>query len=1328
MEPQDGNQQYRDAAYAPKAVQRRNDVINISDFEGLRITVASPDDIRNWSYGEVTKPETINYRTFRAEKDGLFDERIFGPTRDFECYCGKYKRIRYKGIVCDRCGVEVTYSRVRRERMGHITLAAPVIHVWFSKGSPSKLSTLLGTSQKELESIIYYASYLVTTIDEDKRKEAQQALEEVKQSRLSELKKTIEDEKARLAAEEKEKLIDTKATLKKERKDLVLEEQRVNYKQKNAALDKRLENEGSRIEEIFDRINDIVKGLKTWDVLSEEEYVRLLEYDVIIFFEVETGASAILHAIEQMDIPKIIGTLREDEHKSSGQKQLKLLKRLHLIEAINEAGFDLSSIVLRVLPVLPPDLRPMVQLNGGRFATSDLNDLYRRVINRNNRLNHLISLGAPEIILRNEKRMLQESVDYLIDTSIRASSTQRQFKSLSDVLRGKQGRFRKNLLGKRVDYSGRSVIIVGPELSLNQCGLPKEMALELFKPFVIREIIARGLTTPNAKAAKRYIEKRPPEVFDILEEITKNHPVLLNRAPTLHKLGIQAFYPVLVEGSAIKIHPCVCAGYNADFDGDQMAIHVPLSARAQEEAINLMMPASNLLKPADGNPITLPNKEMALGTFYLTSIDESKRKEALPMFANPAEGYLALSLKMITLREPIMIRFDGNILETTLGRIMFNEALPLKMRFVNEEIKASTIREIITKAMVDISENEVANLIDKIKEIGFYAATISGISVSAFDLKMLDNKNTLIDAAEKQIQEIENEYQQGLITLTEQKRLMNHVWLEVTEKMANLTWELFAKDDIVRIIADSGGARAGKDQIKQLAAMRGLIYDPLGRIVELPIKSNFREGLSIFEYVNSARGSRKGLTDSALKTADAGYLTRRLVDVTHDVIIREADCGATIGYHVPLENRENITPIINMLLGRVALKDISSKKTKKVYVKKGDDIDHEKLDEILKDESVLSAEVRTPIYCRLKYGMCAACYGWDLSSYKRADLGTPVGVIAAQSIGEPGTQLTMRVKHFGGVVMSDVTQGLPRVEELFEVRRPKNLAPVAEITGKASVEKVEDGYVVKIKNTKVKPVEEREYFVPLASSLLIEDGEQVVSGTQLCEGHLDPKDVLKVGGLEKAQRYLIDQIQYVYESQGISIHYKHFETIVRKMSDKVMIETTGDTSLLPGDLISKLRFEDENAAVISEGGEPSTARETMLGVTKAALVTDSWLSAASFQETTQVLTDASLEGKVDNLIGLKENVIVGRLIPVREHLMDNYIEPESVEMVVMNVPAEEETIEAPVEAGAPAATTKAPVVKETKTETEETPAVEEKAKESDSEASEPNGTEPKESV
>jgi len=1231
---------------------RKNDAINVADFRSLKILVASPEDIKNWSYGEITKPETINYRTFRPEKDGLFDERIFGPTRDFECYCGKYKRIRYKGIVCDRCGVEVTYSRVRRERMGHIALASPVVHVWFSKGTPSKLSTLLDITQKDLESVVYFASYLVVSVSEDDRHDAQKKLDEIKTKRINRLKEQIEDERKIVEKEEKGKIKDVGSTLHKEQKQLVLEETSVAYRQRKLALDKRLETETARIEEIFTRVNDIVKGLRTWDVLSEEEYMRLIEYDIPLFFEVETGASAVLHAIESVDISKLVGELREEVHKSSGQKQLKLLKRLHLIESISKAGFTPSSLVLRVLPVLPPDLRPMVQLNGGRFATSDLNDLYRRVINRNNRLKHLISLGAPEIILRNERRMLQEAVDYLIDTSIRASQTQRQFKSLSDILRGKQGRFRKNLLGKRVDYSGRSVIIVGPELTLNQCGLPKEMALELFKPFVIREVIARGLTTPNAKAAKRYIERRPPEVFDILEEITRNHPVLLNRAPTLHKLGIQAFYPVLVEGSAIKIHPCVCAGYNADFDGDQMAIHVPLSSKAQQEAISLMMPEHNLLKPADGSPITLPNKEMALGSFYLTSIDERKRREILPAFSSVEEAHFAFTLKKVDLREPVLINIEGKRMETSMGRIIFNEKLPKGIGYINTEIKASTIKDIVTRAMVDLSETEVAGLIDSIKEVGFYAATISGISVSTFDLKVLTNKQSLINEAEKKIKRIEEEYLQGLITLGERKRLSNTIWLELTDRMANLTWDLFDQHDMVRVIAESGGARAGKDQIKQLAAMRGLIYDPLGRIVELPITSNFREGLSVFEYVNSARGSRKGLTDSALKTADAGYLTRRLVDVAHDVIVRAEDCGVEKGIVVNMVKREDKTYMTNMLLGRAVIKDITSKKHKSAIVKKGEDITYEMLEQILSDETISEILVRSPLYCTLKYGICAACYGWDLSAYKRTDMGTPVGVIAAQSIGEPGTQLTMRVKHFGGVVMSDVTQGLPRVEELFEVRRPKNLAPVAEITGKVQITQVEDGFIIRVRNTKVKPNEEREYFVPLTATILVEEGQSVVAGTQLCEGYLDPKDMLKVSGLASAQNYLIAEIQKVYESQGIGIHYKHFETIARKMSDKVMIETPGDTALLPGDLVSKVRFEEENSNVISEGGEPATARETLLGVTKAALVNDSWLSSASFQETTQVLTDASLEGREDYLVGLKENVIVGRLIPVRSEFID----------------------------------------------------------------------------
>jgi DNA-directed RNA polymerase subunit beta' len=1235
-----------------KMRDRKSDIINIADFKSLRILVASPEDIKSWSHGEIIKPETINYRTFRPEKDGLFDERIFGPTRDFECYCGKYKRVRYKGIVCDRCGVEVTYSRVRRERMGHIALSSPVVHVWFSKGSPSKLSVLLDISQKELESVIYFASYLVLAVDENKRKETEKELLSIKEKRVKRIESELENEVKTLEREEEQKIKETEKTLKNEQKDLALSELRLTFRQRRLAVEKRLETEKTRTEEIFTRLGEIVHNLKVWNILSEEEYVRLIEYDVPVFFELGTGAEALLQAIKAIEFDSLIGKLREEAVKSSGQKKLKLLKRLHLIESIKKAGFEPASLILQTLPVLPPDLRPMVQLNGGRFATSDLNDLYRRVINRNNRLKHLIALGAPEIILRNEKRMLQESVDYLIDTSIRTTQTQRQFKSLSDVLRGKQGRFRKNLLGKRVDYSGRSVIIVGPELSLNQCGIPKEMALELFKPFVIREVIARGLTTPNAKAAKRYIERRPPEVFDILEEITKNHPVLLNRAPTLHKLGIQAFYPVLVEGSAIRIHPCVCAGYNADFDGDQMAIHVPLSSEAQKEAEELMMPVRNLLKPADGSPITLPNREMALGAYYLTSIDERERRKTLPAFANILEAHLAFSFKKITLREPILVKVDGEIAETSMGRILFNDRLPQNMSFVNTEVKASTIKEIVTQAMLKFSEAEVADLIDNIKQIGFYAATVSGISVAVFDLKMLPDRTNLIVEAEERIKKIDDDYQNGLITFGERKRLTNDVWLELTDKMANLTWDLFGKQDIVKIIAESGGARAGKDQIKQLAAMRGLIYDPLGRIVELPIKSNFREGLSIFEYVNSARGSRKGLTDSALKTADAGYLTRRLVDVAHDAIVREEDCGATTGLTVDLSRRNEVSFITNKLLGRIVLKDVISKKGKKTILKAGDEINHDILVELLADESINEVVVRTPLFCKSKYGICANCYGWDLSLYKKADIGTPVGVIAAQSIGEPGTQLTMRVKHFGGVVMSDVTQGLPRVEELFEVRKPKNLAPISEIPGKVQVNRVEDGFIIRVRNTKVKPIEEREYFVPLTATIAVNEGDTVTAGTQLCEGYLDPKDILKIGGLRDAQEYLIAEVQRVYESQGISINYKHFEVIARKMSDKVIIETPGDTPFLPGDLTSRVKFEEENASVMAAGGEPATAREIILGITKAALVTGSWLSAASFQETTQVLTEAALEGKEDDLIGLKENVIVGRLIPVRNVFME----------------------------------------------------------------------------
>ncbi len=1225
-------------------MDKKNKDITILDFKSLKLLLASKEDILNWSYGEVTKPETINYRTLRPEKDGLFDERIFGPTKDWECYCGKYKRIRNRGIICDKCGVEVTLSRVRRERMGHITLACPVSHVWFFKGSSSPLSLILDMSQKSLEGVIYYASYLVTDLDEEKKKQALKDLSKTIEKRKEDIKKEIELEEKNLTKEMIAKKKETSKS-KGEQKQLIEQEIELAKRQKIARLQERAEAESKKIDEIEEALSKLLRSLKIGSVLSEDEYFKILEYDIPIFFTIKTGAEGLAELIEKIGIAKLIVDLREETAKAKGQKYFKLIKRLRLLEAMRKAGVEPKSMIFGVLPVIPPDLRPMVQLAGGRFATSDLNDLYRRVINRNNRLKHLMVLGAPEIILRNEKRMLQESVDSLIDASQRTNQVVASpLRSLSDMLRGKQGRFRQNLLGKRVDYSGRSVIVVGPELELSQCGLPKEMALEMFKPFVLREVIIRGFA-PNIKSAKRFIEKRSPEVFDILEEITKGHPVLLNRAPTLHKLGIQAFYPVLIEGSAISLHPCVCSGYNADFDGDQMAVHIPLSAKAQEEAATLMMPKHNLLKPADGAPITLPNKEMALGIFYLTSVDQSLKKEDPKSFSDTNEVFLSHAMGRIMLREPILVKLEGVMVETTLGRLMLNERLPKTMGFINDSIKASGIKKIITNAIKALSADEVEALIDNIKSLGFYGSTVSGISVSVFDNEMVEGKKKFIDEAEKKVAAIEDDYLSGLITNDEKKRLSNQVWLETTETIADLTWDNLKTGNVIRTIIDSEGARAGKEQLKQLSAMRGLILDPLGRIVELPIKSNFREGLSIFEYVSSARGSRKGLTDSALKTANAGYLTRRLVDVSHDVIVRADDCQTTEGILV-IDNEQGRTAIFgDRILGRTAAAKIVSPKTKKEIVKANEEITEDRAKDIVK-EGVTEVYIKSAITCKLEYGICATCYGWDFSTKRKVDLGVPVGVIAAQSIGEPGTQLTMKVKHFGGIVMSDVTQGLPRVEELFEMRTPKSLSPISEISGKVSIETNEDGYIIKVKSAKAKPVEEKEYFVPMAANLTVEDGIDILAGTQLATGYLDPKEVIKIKGLVEGQRYIITEAQKVYESQGIGINDKHFETILRKMSDKVIVETVGDTALIPGDFITKTRFEQINAEVLSQGGEPATARQTILGITKSSLFSDSWLSASSFQETTKVLTDAALEGAEDKLVGLKENVIIGRLIPV----------------------------------------------------------------------------------
>jgi DNA-directed RNA polymerase subunit beta' len=1269
--------------------------LNISDFKSLKLLLAKNEDILQWSYGEVTKPETINYRTLRPEKDGLFDERIFGPTKDWECYCGKYKRIRYRGIICDKCGVEVTLSRVRRERLGHITLASPVAHVWYFKGASSALSLLLDVSQKSLESIIYYASYFITHIDEDKKKEALEVFSETIEKRKENLKNRLKEEEEKISKEADDKKKEVKdSKVVSVQKQLIQEEVELSTRQKLTRMSESLEGEMKKLDEISDTFIKLLKSLRVGSVLSEDEYFKLLEYDTPIFFTIKTGSEALLEVVDGIDLSKLIANLRTEAEKASTQRYLKIVKRLRLAENMRKAGVSPVAMIMTVLPVIPPDLRPMVQLSGGRFATSDLNDLYRRVINRNNRLKHLLALGAPEIILRNEKRMLQESVDALIDSSQRSNqSAASSLRSLSDMLRGKQGRFRQNLLGKRVDYSGRSVIVVGPELKLNQCGLPKEMALEMFKPFILREVIVRGLTT-NIKSAKRYIEKRPPEVFDILEEITKNHPVLLNRAPTLHKLGIQAFYPVLIEGSAIQLHPCVCAGYNADFDGDQMAVHIPLSKKAQEEAIRLMMPNHNLLKPANGDPITLPNKEMALGTYYLTSMNEALRRseEDQPVFGNPESALLAFDLGSIGLREPIQARIvlkensKPEVVETTVGRIKLNELLPVDFGFVNEAVNASGIKRIITTCMKRYSEDEVAALIDKIKGLGFYGATVSGISVSVFDNEISPEKNKMVAEAEVKVVKIDEEYQNGLITLFEKKRLSNEVWLKATNAIGDLTWKALKASNPIKISIDSGGSRAGLEQLKQLSAIRGLIVDPLGKIVELPVKSNFREGLSIFEYVASARGSRKGLTDSALKTANAGYLTRRLVDVAHEVIIREEDCGTTDGITIVQGEKDRTAALSDRAVGRVLGANAISKTTKKVILKAGDEVD-EIAAKLLDEHEVEEVVVRSALTCKLATGLCASCYGWDFSTKKRIGLGVPVGVMAAQSIGEPGTQLTMRVRHFGGVVMSDVTQGLPRVEELFEMRTPKNLAAISDITGKVKIETNNEGHRIHIKNTKIKPIESQEYFVPLSASLNVQDGDEVKAGTQLAEGDMDPKEVLKIGGLLMVQRYLITEVQKVYESQGIGINDKHFEVIIRKMSDKIIAETVGDTALIPGDFITKARFEEINGEVLSEGGEPATGRQVILGITKSALFSDSWLSASSFQETTKVLTEAALEGREDKLLGLKENVIIGRLIPVAG--MDGGFEEddeegEGGETPVVEEPAAEaaETPEAVVESPA----------------------------------------------
>ena len=1219
----------------------------IVDFESLRVSLASPDQVKEWSFGEVTKAETINYRTQRAEKSGLFAEEIFGPMKDWQCHCGKYKGYRYKGIICDKCGVEITQSRVRRERLGHIDLAVPVSHIWFFKGAPSPLSWLLDMSPRNLSAIIYFSKYVVLEVDQEEKEAVLARLEEDKTQAQDQLKSDAESGIEGIREQLRADLESIKQQIAdEESRALKQEALELKAKQQMASIKDQLASDMENTAEIYGTVQDMVKKIKKNSILFEDEYIKLAEYDAVDHLRTGMGAEALLEMVRGLDLDLIAEELRKEVIDATGQRRVKATKRLRVVEGFRKSGQRPEWLFMNVLPVLPPDLRPMVQLSGGRFATSDLNDLYRRVINRNNRLLHLVHLGAPEIILRNEKRMLQEAVDALIDSSHARTARRvrrRPLKSLSEMLRGKQGRFRQNLLGKRVDYSGRSVIVVGPELKLNQCGLPKDMALEMFKPYVLRELIKLGYA-PNIRSAKFMLERRNEVVFDILESITKDHPVLLNRAPTLHKLGMQAFYPILIEGSAIRLHPCVCSGYNADFDGDQMAVHVPLTTQAIREAKELMMPQHNLLKPADASPITVPNKEMAMGAYYLTSIDPAVSKYE-GIFASPEEAEHAFQVGRVTLRQPITVRMtmpDGTVqrLETTVGRIQFNAILPIELQYMNEAVTAGRIKEIVTKAINLFDEAKTAELIDNIKDVGFRTATRSGLSVAVTDCVMVDDKHKDIDAANKRAEEIQSSYLMGLITAEEKRRLTFEVWMQTTDEVAEKTWNNFDEKNAIKIIINSGGTRASKDQVKQLAAMRGLVVDPMGRIVEMPTKSNFREGLSIFEYVTSSRGSRKGLTDSALKTADAGYLTRRLCDVSHDAIIRAEDCGSQEGLLI-VRKGEREKVFGQRIIGRFLAADAVL--NGEVLLAKGEFIDDEMAKRLAATE-LESVEVRSPLTCQMPIGLCQKCYGWDFSSKALVEIGTPVGIVAAQSIGEPGTQLTMRVKHSGGIVGLDVTQGLPRVEELFEIRVPKVQAPMAEISGTVSIEETELGSKVTITTT-TKPQETRIYEIPRMVPLTVEDGELVHAGQQIAAGSLDIRDVLELRGLRAAQQYLLDQIQKVYESQGIGINDKHFETIIAKMSDKVSIESSGDTSLLPGEIVDRMRFREENESVLAEGGEPATAQVLILGITRASLYTESWLSAASFQHTTTVLTQAATEASEDRLLGLKENVIIGRLIP-----------------------------------------------------------------------------------
>ncbi len=1386
-------------------------MLEVNNFNAIRISLASPEQIREWSWGEVTKPETINYRTLKPEKDGLFDERIFGPTKDWECYCGKYKRIRYKGIICDKCGVEVTRAKVRRERMGHIQLASPVSHIWYFKGTPSRLGILLEISPRNLERILYFALFVVTHVDEDARRRALQALDEEAEGRPGEGKTDEAEEQERatferhrdelqaaqatlLAELEQERLTRTdeisaaaqaveaslealgdggaeetiafaptgevvlaagekagKAVKAKLRKIVVAESERVTAElrtreadeqrateqriddvriQMEAAIDalregRKLEAE-SRKDEIR-RARDELESLHSMVTLSETDFRYLDEKygsgsRTGRVFWAGMGAEAVRDVISRMELEELAQTLHVEVRTSSGQRRKKAIKRLRLIEAFRRSGARPEWMILSVLPVIPPELRPMVQLDGGRFATSDLNDLYRRVINRNNRLKRLLELGAPEIIIRNEKRMLQEACDALVDNGRRgraiAGTGNHRLKSLSDMLKGKQGRFRQNLLGKRVDYSGRSVIVVGPELKLHQCGLPKKMALELFKPFVMRQLVDKGLAH-NIKSAKRLVERVVPVVWDVLEEVITDHPVLLNRAPTLHRLGIQAFMPVLVEGSAIQIHPLVCTAFNADFDGDQMAVHVPLSTAAQEEARTMLLSTANLLSPADGSPVVAPTQDMVLGCFYLT-MDERGVTGRPPtrIFSDEDEAILAYQLRTVTLHEPVeaAIRtWDAEaetLVEarrvTTVGRIIFNQILPNPLRFLNAEMKRHDLRRLVADCYRILGPTETAHLVDGIKSVGFKYATRGGMTIAVDDIAVPADKPARLAAADDQVKKIDGQFQRGLITDDERYEAVVDVWQKTSKELSDEMMDNLDPNSPMAMMTASG-ARGNKGNIGQLGAMRGLMADPSGRIIDVPVRSNFREGMTVLEYFISTHGARKGLADTALRTADSGYLTRRLVDVAQDVITRDDDCCTEEGSWITRAESDEVTleagAFARRLVGRIAAAPVEGPDGD-VLCDRNAEID-EAIAKRLEEAGLHEVLVRSPLTCESRNGVCRLCYGRNLATGSLVGSGEAVGIIAAQSIGEPGTQLTMRTFHTGGVASAggaDITAGLPRVEELFEARVPKGKAEISHIDGIVEIIRGDVGTKVKVTSVEaydaplripagaevlaatgdlveksqvvariagkdgassdvVAPEKgilasdgdglviraedrvEREYSIPHNAKLLNENGQEVRAGDPITDGPINPQEYLETRGKDAVQRYLVKEVQKVYRSQGVAINDKHIEIIVRQMLRKVRIDQPGDTELLPTELVDRLDFEGANNRVLAEGGEPATAQVVLLGVTKASLNTASFLAAASFQETTRVLTEAAINGAKDHLIGLKENVIIGKLIP-----------------------------------------------------------------------------------